>query len=293
MVRAHVAFAQLGGSRMKLDDIKVCILRIEGTNCEEEAFNAFRSLGSSPEKIHLKQLTGNAPMEIEKGPGRLPGPNAAWRVLCRGLCQSGRHLRREDQKSSVGRDRELHRVGQTGARGLNGFQILVELGVLPAFDDIISQEPQAALSTNISGRFECRPTWLKHENHGKCVFTSLLPRGETVMFPSAHAEGNLRFPAEREEEFLARLEDNDQIVFRYVNPDGNYAGYPWNPNGAISNIAGICNPDGNVLGLMPHPERVMYRYMHPDWTRSGHDPSGPGDGRVVFRSVLEYVEKKF
>ena len=85
------------------------------------------------------------------------------------------------------------------------------------------------------------------------------------LIPSAHAEGKLLFPLDKQDDYLKKLEDNDQIVFRYVDPDGNYAGYPWNPNGAISNIAGICNNIGNVFGMMPHPERTFYRHQHPDW----------------------------
>ena len=113
------------------------------------------------------------------------------------------------------------------------------------------------------------------------------------MIPSAHAEGNLRFPAETEGRVIKNLEDNDQIVFRYVDNEGRYEGYPWNPNGSIKNIGAICNPEGNVMGIMPHPERVLKRYQHPDWTRGGEDPSAEGDGAVVFQSVMDYVKKKF
>ena len=96
------------------------------------------------------------------------------------------------------------------------------------------------------------------------------------------------FAAEREEKYLQGLVDNNQIVFRYVDPEGNFAGYPWNPNGSIYNIAGICNPGGNVFGMMPHPERAFYPYTNPDWTRP--DSLFKGDGRVVFKSVLTYIK---
>ncbi len=73
--------------------------------------------------------------------------------------------------------------------------------------------------------------------------------------------------------------------------DGSYAGYLWNPNGSEKNVAGICNPQGNVFGMMPHPERVMDREMHPDWTRAF--PTGLGDGMAIFESVLDEISKKF
>jgi len=278
---------------MKVDEIKVCVLRIEGTNCEQEAYDAFKTLGAAPEKVHLKQLIGRSPAELRRDLDdfqvlMFPGGFSAGDYVRAGAIFAARI------KSHLAADLENFISSGRPVLGVcNGFQILVELGVLPSFDEIMSEEPQAALYTNVSGRFECRPTYLKHENHGQCAFTTLLPRGEVVMFPSAHAEGNLRFPAEQEQEFVQRLEDNDQVVFRYVNPEGDYDGYPWCPNGAVSNIAGICNPDGNVLGLMPHPERAMFRYQHPDWTRTSGKPEDRGDGQVIFRSVLDYVGKRF
>ena len=278
---------------MKVEDIRVCVLRIEGTNCEQEAYQAFRTLGADPEKVHLKQLIGRSPEELRRDLDEyqilmLPGGFSAGDYVRAGAIFAAR------MKSHLAADLENFIDSGRPVLGVcNGFQILVELGVLPSFDEIMTEGPQAALYTNVSGRFECRRSYLKHENHGKCVFTSLLPRGEIVMFPVAHAEGNLRFPSESEEEIVLRMEDNDQVVFRYVDPDGNLAGYPWCPDGAVSNIAGICNPEGNVLGLMPHPERVMFRYQHPDWTRAGGRPDAPGDGQVIFRSVLDHVARRF
>ncbi|MBO4551684.1 MAG: phosphoribosylformylglycinamidine synthase I, partial [Candidatus Methanomethylophilaceae archaeon] len=164
----------------------------------------------------------------------------------------------------------------------NGFQILVELGLLPGLDDVMPDEPTAALYRNDSARFECRPTLLRNDNRGKCIFTSEVPKGKVLMIPSAHAEGKL---LSMDPKFVERLEENDQIVFRYVGENGEDPQYPWNPNGSPSDIAGICNPAGNVLGMMPHPERVLTRFTHPDWTR-GYD-SEEGDGLAVFRSVMK------
>ncbi|MCK4491352.1 MAG: phosphoribosylformylglycinamidine synthase subunit PurQ, partial [Candidatus Altiarchaeales archaeon] len=91
---------------------------------------------------------------------------------------------------------------------------------------------------------------------------------------------------------LEKLIDNDQIIFRYCLPDGSEAGgdFPWNPNGSLFDIAGICNPEKNVLGMMPHPERFIRRIQHCDWTRNDADKTG--DGRLFFESIAEYVKKK-
>ena len=99
---------------------------------------------------------------------------------------------------------------------------------------------------------------------------------------------------------IERLSDNDQIVFKYVNEDGDEdAGYPFNPNGSKKNIAGICNPAGNVFGMMPHPERVTNFAAQPDWYRNcdkydlNRDAPVGGDGMPLFESVVEYISKKF
>ena len=96
----------------------------------------------------------------------------------------------------------------------------------------------------------------------------------------------------KEGESLKALEDNDQIIFKYVNPDGTPANgkYPVNPNGSIADVAGVCNQEGNIFGLMPHPERILDGFNHFDWTREKTAESG--DGLVVFKSLVEYINKK-
>ncbi|MDH7509142.1 MAG: phosphoribosylformylglycinamidine synthase subunit PurQ [Methanomassiliicoccales archaeon] len=278
---------------MRAEDVKVCILRIEGTNCEDETCAAFRFVGTSPEIVHLKQLTGHCPADLRRRLDDyhvlvIPGGFSAGDYVRAGAIFAAR------MKSALSDDLKRFVQSEKPIIGIcNGFQVLVELGMLPALDGVMSDSAQAALATNESGRFECTPTLLKVESRGKCVFTRKMRKGQIVMFPSAHAEGKFMLPAERAERILDRLEENDQIVFRYVDESGSYAGYPWNPNGSLGNIAGICNPLGTVLGLMPHPERAFFRYHHPDWTRNRLAPEGPGDGKAVFESVVEYVAKKF
>lgn len=277
---------------MNTEDIKVCILRIEGTNCEQEAYNAFNVLGASPEIVHLKQLIGS---DTGPGEGRLldnyhvlmiPGGFSAGDYVRAGAIWAAR------MKAELGSQLvDFVESGKAVLGVCNGFQVLVELGLLPGFDGTMARVPGAVLGTNDSARFECRPTLLKHENRGNCMFTKKLAPGKTIMCPSAHAEGKLMFPAEISETVFDRLLDNDQLVFRYVDEEGNYAGYPWNPNGSPHNIAGICNRTGNVFGMMPHPERVMDRHLHPDWTRNFGDEMG--DGRIIFESVLEAIAQRF
>jgi phosphoribosylformylglycinamidine synthase len=92
---------------------------------------------------------------------------------------------------------------------------------------------------------------------------------------------------------LRRLYNEDQLVFRYCDENGEYAEgkYPINPNGAFHDIAGICNPDGNIFGLMPHPERAYYGWQLPDWTRRRSNRSTYGDGKLLFESIVDHLKK--
>jgi len=278
---------------MKKEEIRVAVLRIEGTNCEQESFDAFARLGVKPEFVHLKRLLG---IDCTKEECRdifdyhclmIPGGFSAGDYVRAGAIFAARMKSMLKDKLA-----EYVKEGYPIIGVCNGFQVLIELGLLPGIDEVISEYPKACLMTNDSNRFECRPTLLKHENNGNCVFTGKIKKGEIRLIPSAHAEGKLMFPIDEQKRYVKMLEENDQIVFRYVNPKGEYAGYPWNPNGSVSNIAGICNLEGNVFGMMPHPERVFYRHQHPDWTRTGKLDE-PGDGRDVFESVVEHLIKRF
>ncbi len=272
---------------MKAEDVRVCVVRIEGTNCEDEMANAFEMVGAKAEKVHLKQLLGQCDPSLKRSLEdydilAFPGGFSAGDYVRAGAIFASRI------KAGIGSDiKRFVEAGKPVLGVCNGFQILVELGLLPALDGTMSDEPTAALYNNDSGRFECRPTVLRNDNRSKCVFTCDIPKGELLMCPSAHGEGKLisNIP-----DFTSKLEENDQVVFRYVTPDGGRATYPWNPNGSPSDIAGICNPAGNVMGMMPHPERVMTAYTADDWTR-GHK-SEDGDGKRIFTSVMKYLSKK-
>lgn len=272
---------------MKAEDVRVCVLRIEGTNCEDEMAEAFEDVGAKAEKVHLKQLLGQCSPELKRSLEdydvlALPGGFSAGDYVRAGAMFAAR------MKAGVGKDlKAFVEEGKPVLGVCNGFQILVELGLLPAFDGVMSDEPQAALYTNDSGRFECRPTVLRNDNRGKCAFTLDIPEKSLFQCPSAHGEGKLLSDVP---DFLRKLEENDQIVFRYTAPDGGRATYPWNPNGSPSDIAGICNPAGNVMGMMPHPERVMTAYNNADWPR-GH-ATEDGGGKKVFTSVMKYLSKR-
>ncbi len=145
----------------------------------------------------------------------------------------------------------------------NGFQILCESGLLPG-----------ALMRNRGLHFVCRHINIKVEND-RTPYTGELKNGEVLSIPIAHAEGNYVC----NDATLAELEDNNQIIFRYCDENGA-ATDAANPNGSLNNIAGISNKEGNVLGMMPHPERACDELL------------GSDDGRDIFRSLTAAIQSK-
>lgn len=278
---------------MKRSDIRVAVVLIEGTNCEDESAAFFTHLGAQAEKVHLKQLTGDVSPDLRRSLSdydvlMIPGGFAAGDYVRAGAIFAARF------RSRLGHEIvEFVEAGKPIFGACNGFQVLVEAGLLPGLGGTMTDAPEAVLATNDSGHYECRPSFLRLENRGTCAFTRGLRKRSVVTFISAHAEGKLLFPRSRERKILRELIENDQIVFRYVDDKGRRGRYPWNPSGTTSGIAALSNRDGNVLGIQPHPERCFFRHLHPDWTRDGgHDPVY-GDGKAIFDGVLRYVERKF
>ena len=253
--------------------MKIAILQMEGTNCEEESFIAFKNAGFEPEYTHINVLK---PGDLENYDMLfIPGGFSAGDYVRAGVIFASR------LKAKLWKDiRNFVDEGKIVMGVCNGFQVLIELGLLPAVDGI-SDVPQAALMVNDSNRFECRWTYLKKEQNG--IFTTATP--QIMALPVAHAEG--KFVAERK--IIEKIEEQNQVVLRYVKPDGSKAEYPWNPNGSINDIAAITNPEGNVMGMMPHPERAFFWYQHPDWTRYRREK---GDGYWIFHSVFDYLSKR-
>lgn len=167
----------------------------------------------------------------------------------------------------------------------NGFQTLVKSGILPGntppSGQAVSAQPDATLSFNDCGHFECRWVTLAPISQ-TCLWTKGLT--DLIDCPVAHGEGNF-IPAN--EDVLQTLAANDQIALTYTQPDGSplQGAYPGNPNGSVLDIAGICNPQGNVLGLMPHPEDHVFPHQHPHWMRNPRHLGLP-----LFENAVKYLK---
>ncbi|MEJ2126172.1 MAG: phosphoribosylformylglycinamidine synthase subunit PurQ [Candidatus Bathyarchaeota archaeon] len=272
---------------MKTEDIRVLVMRVGGTNCDAETKRAFEDLGATADVFHFNEVVKHQCI-LDYDALVFPGGFSYGDYVRAGaIWATGTVTKlRKDLKQFDEEERPIIGI-------CNGFQVLVEAGLLPGFDGI-SQIPEATLATNIPIGYRCKWIHLKHENSGNCIFTQKIPKGKVIHLPIAHGEGRFLFAKEKEQEYLQKLYDNDQLVFRYSSKDGDYANgeYPTNPNGAFHDIAGICNPSGTVFGLMPHPERAFYGWQLPDWTKT-ENLSTYGDGKLVFESMIEYLKKKF
>lgn len=252
--------------------VRALVLRAAGINCDRETMTALELAGASPELVHLNQLCAD--------PGRLAGVDllvfpggfsfgdyvAAGRIYAARLRQGlgGRLLDFVDRGGSV--------LGIC-----NGFQILVECGI---FDGSARDGTarRIALAANASNRFEARWVTLA----GEASACAWVAPGWLLPLPVAHAEGRLMV---RDAAVLDELYRQKQVVLKYVADDGGAADYPACPNGAIDRIAGICDPSGRVLGLMPHPERNIRPWNHPRWTRL--PPRAEGEGLAFLRRLVE------
>lgn len=161
----------------------------------------------------------------------------------------------------------------------NGFQALVKAGILPGNNNP-SSSPQATLTFNQMGHFECRWVHLRPSSQ-TCLWTRDLK--SDIDCPIAHGEGNFQVV---DDKFLQTLQQSDQIALTYLNQNNQLANgeYPYNPNGSCLDIAGICNPAGNVLGLMPHPEDHIFEFQNPNRQHRKNN-----SGLVLFINGVTYA----
>jgi len=233
--------------------VKVAVIQFPGSNCDLDALEILQKTVKVPTDLvwhkDLKQDEYDAYL--------LPGGFSYGDYLRAGAIAA--------TSPSLQPIREATEEGKPVLGICNGFQILVEAGILPG-----------AVLRNTGLRFVCKWTRLRIEST-KTPFTKRASKGQILRIPIAHNEG--RYYLDKDQ--LAELERNEQIVLRYVD-ENNVPTDDSNPNGSLDNIAGICNKKGNVMGLMPHPERASLPFLSP-----GNHP----EGRVIFDSMAETLEQ--
>ncbi len=233
--------------------MKVAVIRFPGSNCDLDAVHVLRNvIGLETELVWHKDFNdGDFDAVI------LPGGFAYGDALRAGVIAA--------YSPAMKRVKEMAKEGKPVLGICNGFQILVE-------SDLLS----GALLRNTSLTFICKWLTLRVDDT-RTTFTNLMKKGQILKMPIAHNEGNYYNDAKA----LREMEENHQIVFRYSDDDGKLTPDS-NPNGSIENIAGICNLEGNVVGLMPHPERASEPILSP--FKTDH-------GRLIFESMVNALKK--
>jgi len=256
----------------------VIVLRTAGTNCDKETAFAFSLAGANTDLVHINELTRKekdlSSYQILAIPGGFTyGDDIA----------SGKILANELKFKIEAALQKFIKDGKMIIGICNGFQILVKAGLLPNLSGDY-QTIEATLTQNDSNRFEDR--WVHLRGTGKCIWTKGIDR--IITLPVAHGEGKF---IPRNRKVLNELKRKGLVAFEYVDETGEKAGFPHNPNGAVENIAGICDTTGRIFGLMPHPERYIDIYQNPAWTRMNSNSKIKGDGLAIFVNGVNYAKK--
>lgn len=263
----------------------IAVIYFPGNNCEEESLRAILAAGIEGKIVRWNERKG-----IEKFDGFvIPG---GWAYEDR--IRAGVIAAKDPVFSIIKKEAE----NMKPVLGIcNGAQALVECGMIPGLQDKV----QMALAPNknpfISGYY-C--TWIyakSFQDKGRCAFTKFTEKDEIVPMPIAHGEGRY---VTRDKKLLNQLIKNNQIIFRYSAKDGKIdESFPTNPNGAMHNIAAICNRKGNVMAMMPHPERASFIRQLPDITDLKNKSIGnarhiesPAPASSIFNSMKKYVEEE-
>lgn len=231
--------------------MKTAVVIFPGSNCDHDVIHAIRN------------TIGTEVFPVWHREQKLPAGTDL--VILPGGFSYGDYLR---SGAMAARSPIMKAISGHGKKGglllgiCNGFQILTESRLLPG-----------ALLPNKTLSFICRPCFLKVENTST-PFTNLFSKGQIVQFPIAHGDGRYSLPSNE----LKALEDRGGVVFRYAGGKGE-KGDEINPNGSVNDIAGIINPEGNILALMPHPERASEAIL------------GGQDGRIFWQSILLALDK--
>ena len=270
---------------------KALVLTGFGLNCDWETTHALELAGAEAHRVHINQLVmGEEIGEI----ARLEDYQIF--AFIGGFSWGDDH-----GAGVIFATKLLYNIGEDILRFIeegnlvigicNGFQAMVNVGLLPGFDGDYRSRT-VALIGNDCGNFRDQWVHLKVETDSPCVFTRGL---EHLELPVRHGEG--KFYAE--ESVIKDLEEKNQVVVRYADSEGNSANgsYPENPNGSMNDIAGVCDSTGRVFGLMPHPEAYNHWTNHPNWTllkeryrRGGEPYPQEGYGIQIFRNAVEYFK---
>ncbi len=277
-----------------MKSVKALILSGYGLNCDHETAYAFELAGAEATRVHINSLIDGS-VRLEDFQVMVFVGGFSW-----GDDHGAGVIQAVRMKTNLG-DKifEFIANGNLVLGICNGFQTIVNMGLLPGFEQGGSVKSgksggmrSVALTFNDCGNFRDDWVTLKVDPKSPCIFTKGL---DLLEFPVRHGEGKFY----SDELTIKCLINDNQVVVRYAMPDGGPAEgrFPFNPNGSVHDIAGICDPTGRVFGLMPHPEAFNHWTNHPDWTRLKEKAkregkaidSGPTPGIRMFQNAVDYI----
>ncbi|MFW6115347.1 MAG: phosphoribosylformylglycinamidine synthase subunit PurQ [Thermodesulfobacteriota bacterium] len=276
-----------------MKSVKALVLTGYGLNCDYETDFSLKMAGADSQRVHINEVigavNGRAPFSLDDYHILVLGGGFSWAddhgagviMAAKLRCNIGEKI-----EEFIGKGKLVLGI-------CNGFQALVNLGLLPGLDGDYRTR-KVAITYNDSGNFI--DTWirLKVKEDTACVFT----RGiSTIELPVRHGEGKVF----AEKEVIDSLFDHHQVAMQYADSQENLANgkWPYNPNGSLQDIAGICDATGRIFGLMPHPEAYNHYTNHPDWAavrerlaRTGKTiEKEEGEGIAIFRNAVQYVRE--
>ena len=263
----------------------IAVVYFPGNNCEQEALDAVLASGMDGRIVRWNQRK-----DIEKYHGFIiPG---GWGYEDR--IRAGVIMAKDPIFKIIKKEAEN---GKPVLGICNGAQALVECGMIPGLKNKVEMALAPNINPFISGYY-CTWVFIKAEQEkNNCAFTKSIGKNEIIPIPIAHGEG--RFVT-NDKDLLEKLIKNKQIIFRYSTKEGKIEDkFPTNPNGAMYNVAAICNRKGNVMAIMPHPERASFIRQLPDITELKNkavgrisDEERPAPARKMFDSMKMYIEEK-
>ena len=273
-----------------MNRVKALVLTGYGLNCDYETAYSLKLAGAHAVRVHINALI-DCTVNLNDFQILVFGGGFSW-----GDDHGAGVIQAVRMKTNLGdKIQEFIDSGNLVLGICNGFQTLVNIGLLPGFDNNYTQR-SVALTFNDCGNFRDQWVSLSVNPASPCIFTKGIGHME---LPVRHGEG--KFYAG--ETSIHQLIRNHQVVVQYAMPDGTPANlqFPFNPNGSIDDIAGICDPSGRVFGLMPHPEAFIHWTNHPEWTRKKEtikrrkdkvEPD-PTVGLRLFRNAVDYFSNKY
>ncbi len=247
-------------------DVNALVLTGYGLNCDHETAHAFELAGAHTHRVHINALI-NGSVNLHDFQIMVFGGGFSW-----GDDHGAGVIQAVRMKTNIG-DKiiEFIQSGNLVMGICNGFQTLVNLGLLPGFDSNYT-ERSVAITFNDCGNFRDQWVTLNINPDSPCIFTKGIDK---IDLPVRHGEGKFY----SDDATIEHLKKNNQVALQYASPDGSPADgrFPDNPNGSVLDIAGICDPTGRIFGLMPHPEAFHHPTSHPLWTREKETAQRKGE----------------